>query len=170
LIQLPPVGDEQPGFTSLVWSPDGGHIAVVSNLGTIYMWDTFQWQMRAFQVPESTGQDLSIAWSPDSSKLAALRNYGSLLILDVADRPRVLAKLEHGLPRADNRRFRTVAWSPDGRQIACSRGSSQVMIWRNGNLQPPLEANHVEVTALAWSHDSTRLASGDNYGTLTVWG
>lgn len=61
------------------------------------------------------------------------------------------------------------AFSTDGSEIACAEGTS-VYICSTSNGQPRLQLEHGKpVTALAFSPDGTRLASGGRSGAIRIW-
>lgn len=109
------------------------------------------------------------AWSPDrrtivSSHGQSFGTTGSLRFWDaesgklmkVIDKPKILM-------------WRTL-YSPDGRWIAIGEHEA-IQIYDTTTLQPTqhFEGMSSFVENLAWSPDSTRLASGDDHGIVRIW-
>lgn len=157
------------GFHSLGWSPDGGKLIAISTEGMLYLWETAGWQLRVFQIPQMNRLDASLAWSPDGKRIALLPSSGDVLIVDVAERPRILTMLDCPLPDTSNERFRALDWSRDGLRLAATRGSNQIIVYDRGQPLPGFYGNMVECTALAFSPDNTMLAVGDNEGSIHIW-
>jgi WD40 repeat protein len=63
-----------------------------------------------------------------------------------------------------------VAWSPDGTLLATSDGLD-ARVWDvSGTLVAELATGPASITALSWSADSQRLATGDSGGVVSLWG
>jgi WD40 repeat protein len=127
-----------------------------------------------------------LAWSPDGTRIAScgtkpivlFASNGGVRIWDAATGQRVLTYTGH----SSSVDLWALAWSPDGRYLA-SGGSDQVVrVWdaRTGEdlvtyyghvNQPPIyeSADPYTITTIAWSPDSTRLATGAFNGPVRVW-
>jgi hypothetical protein len=64
----------------------------------------------------------------------------------------------------------TVAIGPESDQLATARGRT-IQTWAipRGEALQTLEGHSIRVTSLAYSHDGTRLASGDAAGIILIW-
>jgi WD40 repeat protein/serine/threonine protein kinase/tetratricopeptide (TPR) repeat protein len=115
------------------------------------------------------------AFSPDASRLA-ISNGPTLEILDL--------RLDEVLFRWGGRSYDAFSWSPDGRFLAAGgRGETNhigipafgawVHIFDTEMRQRLFKMQHGtswhSVTAVAWSPDGKRLASGDGNGLVEVW-
>jgi eukaryotic-like serine/threonine-protein kinase len=127
-----------------------------------------------------------LVWSPDGTRIAScgtkpivlFASNGGVRIWDAATGRRVLTYSGH----SEAVDLLALAWSPDGRYLA-SGGSDQVVrVWdaRTGEDlvtyyghmdQPPIydSADPYTITAIAWSPDSTRLATSAFNGPVRVW-
>ena len=127
-----------------------------------------------------------LAWSPDGTRLAScgqkpivvFASNGGVRIWDAATGRRVLTYTGHSAS-VD---LWALAWSPDGRYLASGGTDQVVRVWeaRTGQDvvtyyghvdQPPIynSAYPYAITAIAWSPDSTRLASSAISGPVRVW-
>jgi WD40 repeat protein len=127
-----------------------------------------------------------LAWSPDGARIAScgqkpivlFASNGGVRIWDAATGRRVLTYTGH----SSSVDLWALAWSPDGRYLA-SGGSDQVVrVWDArigedlatyyGHVdQPPVytSADPYTIIAIAWSPDSTRLATSALNGPVRVW-
>ena len=109
------------------------------------------------------------AWSPDRKTIVSVHGQsfgttGSLRFWDAEN-----GKLIKVIEKPKILMWRTL-WSPDGRWVAIGEHDA-IQIYDAATLQP---AQHFEgmsgfIKNLAWSPDSTRLASGDDHGTVRIW-
>jgi eukaryotic-like serine/threonine-protein kinase len=127
-----------------------------------------------------------LAWSPDGTRIAAcgtkpivlFATNGGVRIWKAATGQRVLTYTGHSAS-VD---LLALAWSPDGRYLASGGTDQLVRVWdattgedlvtyRGHVDQQPIYdiADPYTITALAWSPDSTRLASSAFSGPIRVW-
>jgi WD40 repeat protein len=169
---------------ALAWSPDGSQLACTRQ-HQVEVWSVAtQEKLLVYhhnndqQHEASGGVNLvwALSWAPDGSRIVSCENNrvqvwdphsGTCLsVYDVANLP---------LEEADSRDpyesgFRTVAWSPDGRFIAAARGST-ILVWtvEDGELMTAYRGHRRKVYILAWSPDSTCIASGAELDEARFW-
>jgi hypothetical protein len=166
---------------TVAWSPNGKYIASVTRAtgGTVEVWDV------------TTGDSIffheiflgSIAWSPDSKQIvlsASDFNEGEQSVWDITTGNKVLSL--HGLTYS-------VAWSPNGKYIASGDEYGTAQIWEAatgrevliyhgqasssailvlGGASPSINTMPSTILALAWSRDSSRVASASTHE-VQVW-
>jgi Tol biopolymer transport system component len=147
---------------SVVWSPDGQHLATASDDHTAKVWDTVTGKP-VLTLYEHSGRVLGIAWSPDGQCLATSDR--TVQIWNAADATR-LAKL---------RNYRAfvwgVAWSPDGQRLATASDDMTARVWdaTNGRYLLKIVGHTDHVRHVAWSPDGQYLATASNDKTACVW-
>lgn len=182
--------DVAPGHTqalvvfSLAWSPDGSTLAAATSLGggsvrlldpaTGALLDTFKAETLS----------TAVAWSPDGSLLAggASRGLGFISegwvrVWDVAT-GQVIAEILNG--GGDTSNVSDLAWSADGSRLACA-SINWAVIWDTATWEtvftlehPATRLDHLgleatnSVSAVAWSPQGSRLATGDA-DTIRIW-
>ncbi len=119
----------------------------------------------------------TVSWSPDGTRIVSGSYDSTAQVWDATTGRHLLTYNKQLSP------LNVVAWSPDGKKIASGGGDytvtadqadNSVQIW-NPSTGQTLRTYHGHdaavggVTSLAWSPDSTRIASGDTDGSLQVW-
>ncbi len=127
LRRLPIGSTPRPG--AVLWSPDGGYLAVDRTAGPVTVWNTRTW-LASQPLAQSTAGDSAqpLAWSPDSRLLAipSLRVIGAVDLWDVR-RGRTVLTVP---PPPDGRRpVATVDWAADGR-FAVGHDDGTVVRWQ----------------------------------------
>lgn len=167
----------QSAASSIAFSPDGRSVAAGGPDGTIRWGD-----IAGVRAEVSTGHDgsvYSVAFSPDGRHIVSGGEDTTVRIWNVespTDPPEILR--QHNYP------VKTVAWSPDGRRIASgSSGAAKaaeaapelgtaLLLWDADTGRPvgnPLVGHEGVVNSVAFSPDSTRLASGASDNTIRLW-
>ncbi|WP_126603220.1 WD40 repeat domain-containing protein [Dictyobacter aurantiacus] len=159
----------------LAWSPDSRQIisSIDSIIGGVFTRTTRIWD-------SVTGRDAvvlnnsanALSWSPDGSLIAC----GDAEVITLRDARTGTATTSYKT-NGDRAPILGVAWSPDGRFIACVGGSPQfpdpkgfVQIREQVTGQiTSFHGHKVTVAALAWSPDSSRLASSSYDETIRIW-
>jgi WD40 repeat protein/serine/threonine protein kinase len=144
---------------ALGWAPEGQKLAGGHESGALFLWNVATGRSQAEALPSSRILPGPTAWSPDGQLLAG--GQGA---------PALLWDLKAGtLRRFESPVFRScagLAWSPDGHKLALflSRDQNlQVFDMATGKHVRTVDRKGNYVAALAWSSDSTRLASTAHY-------
>jgi len=153
------------GHTDLIWflrwSPDGTRIASASADATVQVIDASTGTKILIYSKHTRGVQ-SLAWSPDSSRIVSASSDKTAQVWDASSGQTKLIYRGHSDP------VQGVDWAADGRSIATCGSNAQVWDAATGKRilnynQPPL------IHGLAWSPDSTRVASVGVDTTMRVW-
>ncbi len=151
------------------WSSDGRWLASCSEDNTVRIWDAAK-AVSELVVTDPALVDAQLfatAWSPDGERLAVATHRQGVLVYD--RRARALQRVGNA---AAPPRIRRVAWSPDGRYLAASGEGGLIVVCNCEDyaLRATLHGQRGMVTALAWSADGARLASGSwGHGKDHLW-
>jgi WD40 repeat protein len=157
-----------PGVTTLAWSPDGSRLAFDGGPG-----DTLQ------VVEVASGKTLltyqgqqgplqAVAWSRDGQYLLASSWDRTVHVWEAASGQTRFTYVGHPGEIA-----LSVAWAPESQRVVFGSTDHRVQVWnavtRAHLLTYPAHVDEVET--VAWSPDSTRIASGGSFGdqTVRVW-
>jgi hypothetical protein len=153
------------GFTpvtmAVAWSPEGNRLASAGGKGLVIFDPATRlptWQDPANAPPITR----AVAWNPSGTRLAAIKD-GVLTLWDFSSgKPWKSIKLPTGSTGA-------LAWSPDGRTIAA--GANSTIHLYDASLKPgrSLPGHREGINFLAWSADSTRLASAGGDSCVKIW-
>ncbi|HZU67148.1 MAG TPA: serine/threonine-protein kinase [Ktedonobacteraceae bacterium] len=153
------------GHTDLIWflrwSPDGTRIASASKDRTAHVIDAGT-GARILIYSKHTRGVQALAWSPDSSRVVSASSDKTAQVWDAGSGATKL--IYRGHPDS----VQGVDWATDGRSIATCSSNAQVWDATTGKRilnynQPPL------IHGVAWSPDSTRVASVGVDTTMRVW-
>ena len=103
-----------------------------------------------------------LAWSPDGQRLAVAGGDNQVRILNASTGQQISAFSVSGL--------QDVTWSPDGKLLAVGETGQVELFNANSNSHTYTNSGQPgDVTAMTWSPESTRLASGSSKGPVRVW-
>lgn len=149
----------------VAWSPDGRTLACAVHGPYSFLCDAKAGEIRhKRQKPPDVYENTSVTWSPDGSR-AVLLNYRAKPVVWEATTGKILHTLE--LLRGD---YYQAAWSPDGRWLAINNANtkSTALWWDTSTWQPVELGTECVCHCLAWSPDSSRLATYSHSG-VRVW-
>jgi len=119
------------------------------------------------------GEVAEVACSPDGRTVAFGRADGGLHVWEIRSGKRLVNIAGHKVRTPTwNYTMPPLVWSPDGKTLAFATLNSHVQLWAPGSdrLLRSLKATHVgPIVTLAWSPDSTQIASGGSDNTVRVW-
>jgi WD40 repeat protein len=146
--------------SSFIFSPDGRRLMLShGDDNVLQMWDP-----KSGEMVSVLGKNCeALAFSPDGRTLLIEEVGGFLSVWELA-----AGKFRVRIPNLSV--GRTLAVSANGRQLA-NATSEIVRLWSltTGKVERALAAHSAMVSALAYSPDGTRLASGDRDGVILLW-
>jgi len=151
----------QGWLQAAAWSPDGTRLAVASSTG-VTLYDA---ALRAQDRLEMEAQPTCLAFAPGSLALAIGRaGYPSALIWNPANGPAYPSMAVNDGP------VNAVAWSPvEDRQLAIAVGPEVHFSNPSANGVTQLAGHTGDVTAIAFSPDGARIATGAADDTVRLW-
>ncbi len=142
------------GILTVAWSHHRNLLASGGEDKTIFVWDTVG--NTKYQFTNQPGPVEQIIWAPNDQNI----------IIDIPNQKVQVITLSTGTILAEGRIFGSysLALSPNGRYLAVGAQRGNVFIYESNNLNQPILNKQLHLgrlRSLAWSPDSTLLASGD---------
>ncbi|MBE9228820.1 hypothetical protein IQ264_25750 [Phormidium sp. LEGE 05292] len=175
--QLPSKGQ----IMSVAFQPPNGQIvATVSWQGHVTLWDLNKAEKpvlcRNIETKKENNWIWSVAFSADGNMIAIGGKYG-VYLWELFTKSEFIARktIIMNLCKDDPKEIFSVTFSQDGKWLAVGAGDRNVYLYHLYPLdkitQPPcpLKGHKDEVRAVAFSSDSTRLASASKDQTIRVW-
>jgi serine/threonine protein kinase len=146
-------------------APGDEYIASASDDGTVQVWCAANGELRTIY-REHREKVFSVCWSPDGQWLASASRSAIHIWLPTSGATMHDITERKGI-------YRCVSWSPDGACLAVSRGAEVLLYDISAGFQKQsvrwrYQGHSAEIHALAWSPDSTRIASASNDKTVQI--
>jgi WD40 repeat protein/serine/threonine protein kinase len=151
---------------SVVFSPDGRHVASVASDGTLTVWDVDTGVRRFdFKGHRVAMNQRTLTFSPDGQRLVAVREDHTVKVWDVHSGGELYTLRGH-LGSVNS-----VAASPDGQRFATGGMDRVVKLWEAaaGKEVFSFEGQSAGVQSVAFSVDGRRLLSVGEDGAVMVW-
>ena len=147
----------------LKFNPQETHIAIVGELGAVWIWDL---SSKKLSKPQQDLQVESLAFSPDGSSLALGTKKGELYIYNLST-----TKMSPPFSTPHTDRINTLAFSSDGNWLASGSWDRAVKVWAVKQPQAtPLEFRDVFwIESLDFHPDNAFLLVGYRDGSLIQW-
>jgi WD40 repeat protein len=149
---------------TVIWSPDGSHIASAGADQTVQVWDILS-GFHIFTCLGHTDVVSALAWSPDGMRIASASHDKTVQVWDADSGNKIFTYTGHFDWVND------VTWSPDGKRIASAGTDKTVHIWdaATGKHIYTYRGHSDWVRGVAWSPDGKHIASASDDQTVHIW-
>jgi WD40 repeat protein len=154
---------KQSSIKRLAFSDDDQRLAVVSDEGTIEIWNLATKSLAKTMAAHT--RISTLRFSPNGEELAAANSDNAITLWD----------LKSGLMKGNLQKhtapLHALAFSPDGQLLASGGDDRTVIIWElaSGKAKRALKGHDQTVTSLAFSPDGQMLASGSGNASVVLW-
>ncbi|MCC6613934.1 MAG: WD40 repeat domain-containing protein [Anaerolineae bacterium] len=164
--------DHPAPVTTVAFSPDGAQIATGDAEGVIYLWDVLEGTLIT-SLHAHPMAIRAIAFSPDGTQIATGSDQRFTRVWNMTRGTRVVE-----FDNTTDDAILTLAFSPDGSLLATAGGNPEAFTRDNSIRLWDMTGQHVagglmghdaSVMRIAFSPDSTRIASVSQDGTLRIW-
>ena len=150
---------------NIAWSPQGNRFATISftDASMVQVWDAQTGRkLASFHLTAAVSE---IVWTPDGTRIVASGDK-EVDVLDVAAQRIVLKVIPTSIDLLP-----VWAVSSDGRRLASLNGTDTVQLWDavTGHKLNVYQSPGNSVKVVAWSPDSSTLATGSTDGIVRVW-
>ena len=152
---------------SIVFSPDGSHVASGSFDNIVCTWNVAMSESEAdpAELRGHSGWVNSVVFSPDGSHVVSGSNDGTLRIWDVTT-GKSEAELKGHLSKVNS-----VVFSPDGSCVVSGSDDNTLHIWNvaTGESEAELRGHSGKVNSVTFSPDGSCVVSGSADNTIRIW-
>jgi len=154
--------------TGVAHLPDGRRIITCSPDGSLRLWEIESGTQIGDDWRDGGKEEVwSIALSPNSKTVASGSRDGKVRLWDVETK-KVAAKWSGHIEAAGS-----LCWSVDGERVVSGSNDGTIRVWdvQSGNtVLGPIETGHKYVSAVIYSPDTTKIATGGSYeDALQIW-
>ena len=148
------IKERTDSILTVAYSPNGASLVSGSKDGTILLWDTATYQLKA----SLTGYPDAIAFSPDSNKLAIASQDKKIRLYDAVNGEHQSTLTEH------TDQVYELIFNPDGKTFAGIGGDSTIRLWDavTGEHLQTITGHTRSVSSISFSPDGNRLAAAGN--------
>ncbi|KAG6808708.1 hypothetical protein H0H92_003195, partial [Tricholoma furcatifolium] len=156
--------DQDFEIETVVFSPDGMHIAIGSNDHSVRVWNSSTGK-QIQQLQGHADQINSIAFSTDGTQIVSGSHDKSVIIWNILTGKQI-QKLQGHTDWVNS-----VAFSYDGTQIVSGSYDKSVRVWDilNGKEVQHLKGHTDSVKSVAFSSDKTQIVSGSHDKSVRIW-
>lgn len=150
-------------LNSIAWNRDGTQLAAVGWNRTAVVWDaTTGAEVTRFY--GHTDRMEGVAFAPDGETLITTSDDNNIMVWSIAPDKEILT-----IPSKDFL-LGLVEYSPDGSRIMVGKPDSALVVDAHSAKQLfELSGHQGWVSGIGFSSDGTKMATGDDYGTVKIW-